>query len=145
MCAARARTWRPWSPHGSGLGYLPWLISGLIPERDGMPLLYQQQPKEVTITWRFSIITTTTTNPMLIIIIIIIVSKIPFLLHIHKKDLFLLPTPTEVAFNTTNAPKFYSSGIHLSPVILAFWGLLCVVSYWTPDLSTPNFTKSSRF
>ena len=47
-------------------------------------------------------------------------SKIPFLLHIHKKDLFLLPTPTEVAFNTTNAPKFYSSEINLSPVILTF-------------------------
>ena len=27
--------------------------SGLIPEREGMPPLYQQQPKEVTITWRF--------------------------------------------------------------------------------------------
>ena len=36
-------------------------------------------------------------------------SKIQFLLHIHKKDLFLLPTPTEVAFNTTKSPRFYSS------------------------------------
>ena len=27
--------------------------SGLIPEREGMHPLYQQQPKEVTITWRF--------------------------------------------------------------------------------------------
>ena len=47
-------------------------------------------------------------------------SKIQFLLHIHKKDLFLLPTPTVVAFNTTNSQKFYSSAIHLSPVILVF-------------------------
>ena len=38
-----------------------------------------------------------------------IMSKIQFLLHIHKKDLFLLPTPTEVAFNTTNSPRFYCS------------------------------------
>ena len=35
--------------------------------------------------------------------------KIKFLLHIHKKDLFLLPTPIEVAFNITNSPRFYSS------------------------------------
>ena len=34
-------------------------------------------------------------------------SKIQFLLH--KKDLFLLPTPTEVAFTTTNSPSFYPS------------------------------------
>ena len=27
--------------------------SGLILEREAMPPLYQQQPKEVTITWRF--------------------------------------------------------------------------------------------
>ena len=46
---------------------------------------------------------------MLIIIIIIIISKIQFLLHIHKKDLFLLPTPTEVAFNTTNSVKHNQS------------------------------------
>ena len=36
-------------------------------------------------------------------------STIQFLLHIHKKDLFLLSTPTEVAFNTTNSPRFYCS------------------------------------
>ena len=42
-------------------------------------------------------------------------SKIQFLPHIHKKDLFLLRTTTEVAFNTTNSPRFYSSAIHLSP------------------------------
>ena len=29
-------------------------------------------------------------------------------------QLFLLPTSTEVAFNTTNSPRFYSSAIHLS-------------------------------
>ena len=44
-------------------------------EHKGMPPLYQQQPKEVTITWRFWSITTTTLNKMLIIIIIIILSK----------------------------------------------------------------------
>ena len=26
-------------------------------------------------------------------------------LHIHKKDLFLLPTATEVAFSTNNSPS----------------------------------------
>ena len=56
-------------------------------------------------------------------------SKIQFLLHKHEKDPFLLPTPTVVAFNTTNSQKFYSSAIHLSPVILVFRGLLGVVSY----------------
>ena len=47
-------------------------------------------------------------------------SKIQFLLHIHKKDLFLLPTLQLVAVNTTNSPRFYSSAIYLSPIILAF-------------------------
>ena len=46
--------------------------------------------------------------------------KTQFLLHIHKKDLFLLPTSTEVAFNTTNSSRFYSSEIYLSPIILVF-------------------------
>ena len=41
--------------------------------------------------------------------------KIQFLRHIHKKDLFLLPTPTEVTFNTTNSPKFYSSSNSCQP------------------------------
>ena len=93
--------------------------SGLIPEREGMPPLCQQQPKQVTITWRFWSITTTTTNTMLIIIIIIkiiiiLMSKIQFPLHIHKKDLLFFPTPTEVLFNAKNSPRFYSSEIHLS-------------------------------
>ena len=57
---------------------------------------------------------------IMIIVIIIIMSKIKFLLDIHKKDILLLPTPTEVAFNTTNSPRFYSSPIHLSPIILVF-------------------------
>ena len=46
---------------------------------------------------------------MVITIIIIIMPKIQFLLHMRKKDLFLLPTPTEVPFNTTNSPRFCSS------------------------------------
>ena len=33
-------------------------------------------------------------------------SKIQFLLHIHKKDLFIVPTPTEVAFNTLTLQDF---------------------------------------
>ena len=37
-------------------------------------------------------------NTMLIITIIIIMSKIQFLLQVHKKDLFLLLTAAEVAF-----------------------------------------------
>ena len=57
---------------------------------------------------------------IMIIVIIIIMSKIKFLLDIHKKDILLLPTPTEVAFNTTNSSRFYSSPIHLSPIILVF-------------------------
>ena len=36
------------------------------------------------------------------------------------KDLFLLPAPTEVAFNTTNSPGFYSPAIHFSQIILVF-------------------------
>ena len=44
---------------------------------------------------------------IIIIIIIIIMSKIQFLLDTHKKGLLLLPTPTEVAFNITNSPRFY--------------------------------------
>ena len=36
-------------------------------------------------------------------------SKIRFLLNIHKKNLFFLLTPTEVAFITTNCPRFYCS------------------------------------
>ena len=57
---------------------------------------------------------------IIIMVIIIIMPKIQFLLDIHKKDILLLPTPTEVAFNTTNSPRFYSSPIHLSPTILVF-------------------------
>ena len=38
-----------------------------------------------------------------------IMSKMQFLLHIHKEDLFVLPTPTEVGFSTTNCPRFYCS------------------------------------
>ena len=34
-------------------GYYHVDCSGLIPERVGMPPLYQQQAKAVTITWRF--------------------------------------------------------------------------------------------
>ena len=56
----------------------------------------------------------------IMMVIIIIMPKIQFLLDIHKKDILLLPTPTEVAFNTTNSPRFYSSPIHLSPIILVF-------------------------
>ena len=57
---------------------------------------------------------------IIIMVIIIIMPKIQFLLDIHKKDILLLPTPTEVAFNTTNSPRFYSSPIHLSSIILVF-------------------------
>ena len=39
-----------------------------------------------------------TTTIMYIMVIIIIIQ---FLLHIHKKNLFLLPIPTELAFNAT--------------------------------------------
>ena len=98
-----------------------------------MSPLHQQQPKEVTITWRFWSITTTTTNTMLIIIIIIIMLITQFLLHIHKKDLFLLPIPTEMTFNTTSSPRFYSSAIHLIPIILFFWRLLGMVCCQSQD------------
>ena len=61
MGTARARTSRIGNRHGSRLGYLPSQAtsqyhvdcSGLIPEHEGMPPLYQRQPKAVTITWRF--------------------------------------------------------------------------------------------
>ena len=42
-------------------------------------------------------------------------SKILFLLQIHKKNLFLLPTPTEVAFNTTISPRFYCPSTSAQP------------------------------
>ena len=57
---------------------------------------------------------------VIIMIIIIIMSKIQFLLDIHKKVLLLLPTPTEVAFNIANSPRFYYSEIYLSLIIPAF-------------------------
>ena len=111
------------------------------------------------ITWRFWSITTATTNIMLIIIIIIIISKIQFLLHIHKKDLFLLPTPTEVAFNTTKYPRFYSSsnpsqpnhssllrttrcGILLNHRITAFQQHLASITEWMPSKANLCFLLS---
>ena len=45
--------------------------------------------------------TTTTMYTIILIVKIIIITIIQFLLHIHKKNLFLLPTATEVAFNAT--------------------------------------------
>ena len=36
-----------------------------------------------------------------IIYIMVIIIIMQFLLHIHKKNLFLLPIPTELAFNAT--------------------------------------------
>ena len=41
--------------------------------------------------------------------------KTQFQLHVHKKDLFLLHRATEVAFNTTKSPRFYSSRIPSQP------------------------------
>ena len=43
-------------------------------------------------------------------------SKIQFLLHIHKKDIFLLPTPTEVASYSS-----YSIINNWSLTNVAFW------------------------
>ena len=176
--------------------HLPPEVAGTLTVRTlGMSPLHGQQLKEVTITLWFWSITTTTTNTMLIITIIM--SKMQFLLLIHRKDLFLLPTPTEMVFSTTNSPRFYSLAIHLSPIIPVFWGLLVVISQnnclptkfsllstscwfltegspyqnlwanpcfllsesdlpvtelqfwyaanWAPDLSAPNFAKSSQF
>ena len=110
--------------------------------------LYQQQPKEVTITWRFCSINTATTNTMLILIIMIIMSKIQFLLHIHKKDLFLLPTPTEVGFNTTNSLRFYSSSNpsqpnHSSLVRTTKCGIL--LSHRTEDSPYQNLRANPCF
>ena len=47
-------------------------------------------------------------------------SKLRFLLQIHKKDLFLLPAPAEVAVDITNSQGFYSSAIHFSQIFLVF-------------------------
>ena len=90
-------------------------------------------------------------------------SKIYFLLHIFKKDLLLVPTPTLMAFNITNSPRSYFSSnpsqpnyssllritnpcfllLGSNPPIaeLEFW----LAAHWIPDLSTSNFTKGSRF
>ena len=140
MWAARARTWRPRSPHGSRLGYLPWLIScGLFRLN---PRVWGDAPTIPTTTKRSY-------------------HHLEILKHQHhnneyntdnnnlkntipKKDLFFLPTSTKVAFNTSS-PRLILQAIHLSPIILVFRGLLGVVSHWTPDLSPPNFTKSSQF
>ena len=35
--------------------------------------------------------------------------------QIHKKNLFLLPTTTEVAFNTTISPRFYCPSTSTQP------------------------------
>ena len=42
-------------------------------------------------------------------------SKIQFLPQIHKKNLILLPTPTEVAFNTTISPRIYCPSTSAQP------------------------------
>ena len=130
--------------------------SGLIPEREGMPPLYQQQSKEVTTTWRFWSINTVTTNTMLIIIIITIVSK-NTVSDTHTQERSISSSHSnrsgihqlsEVAFTNIYPPtlqNFILQAIHLSPIILVFWGLLGVVFHWSPDLSAPDFTKSSRF
>ena len=52
-----------------------------------------------------------TTTIMYIMVIMIIIQ---FLLHIHKKNLFLLPTPTEVAFYATILYPTLQSAIYLS-------------------------------
>ena len=46
-----------------------------------------------------------------------IIINMQFLLHIHRKNLFFLPTPIEVAFNAANSPGFYFSAIHFSKII----------------------------
>ena len=75
----------------------------------GAPPLYQQQPKEVTITWRF---TTTTTNIMSIVV------KIKYSFgYTHTRKMFLLPSPTGVPFYATNSPGFYFSTIYFSKII----------------------------
>ena len=65
-------------------------------------------------------------------------TKLQFLLNIQKKDIFLLSNPADKAFSTTNSPRFYSSAIHLSPIILVFWGLLGVVSYSITESQLSN-------
>ena len=133
MWAARARTWRTGSPHGSRLGYFPWLIlCGLFWLNPGA---WGDAPTILKTTKRsyhclsilkyhhhnneYNFDNNNSNNNV----------KNAVLLHINKKDLFLLPSPTEVAFNTTNSPRFHSSAIHLSAIILVFWGLQGVVSY----------------
>ena len=79
-----------------------------------IPRWFNMPPKEVTITWKFWNITTTALNTVIIIykiynissdikkklliIIKIITIIMQFLLHIHKKNVFLLPITTEVPF-----------------------------------------------
>ena len=127
MWAASARTCRTGNAHKIRLGYL------LSPEREGMPPLYQQS-KEVIITCQFWSINTTATNTMLIIIIVIIISKIQFLLHIHRKDLFFF-SPLQQKWHSIppTLQDFILQAIDLSPIILVFWGLLGVVLYWITE------------
>ena len=143
MRVARARTWRTGSPHESRLGYTPCLIScGLVQLILGA---WVDVPTIPTTTKRsyhhLAILKHHHHNneyTMLIIIIIIIIPKLQFLLHIQKKDIFLLSNPADKAFSTTNYPRFYSSAIHLSPIILVFWGLLGVVSYSVTESQLSN-------
>ena len=61
--------------------------------------LYQQQPKKIKITGWLWHITTTARYAITLTITKIIIQ---FLLHIQKKNLFLLLTPTEVTLNATS-------------------------------------------
>ena len=65
----------------------------------GVPPLYQQQPKQVSITWRFWQVTSSTMHTIILIITMIIIKQ--FLIHTHKKNLFLLPTLKEVVLHAT--------------------------------------------
>ena len=72
---------------------------GLIPECQGMPHYTNNNEKKLPLLGDFE----ASSPSILIIIVIIVMSKIQFLLRIHRKDLFLLPTPAEVEFNTTDS------------------------------------------
>ena len=93
--------------HGSRLGYLPWLIScGLFRLSPGARGDAPTIPKTTKRSYHhFAILKDQQHSNEYIIILTM--SKIQFLLRIHKKDLFLLPNATEVALNTIKFSRFY--------------------------------------
>ena len=112
MWAARVRPWRPGNPHGSRLGYLPWLIScGLFrlnPRAWGDPLTiptttkrsyhHLEILKHQHHNKKYNTDNNNYNNNF---------QDTVSATHTQERSIFF-PAPIEVAFNT-NSPRFFSS------------------------------------